>query len=189
MERIEPSTRPAKRQTRLGSAESGVLQLMRLNVRQNCQEERVRARLAMTIVVFVGFALSACSPGPSTYFSVSQSELRSHDATTQAHAALKSYFNALGSRDEAAVTELTAPNRRPVGTSVRRIVVETITPEPSDSWTIDGVDSDADTRVFRAPVRMWPGDGSFQAGERLDWVWILERGSDGKWRVKDWGFI
>lgn len=148
----------------------------------------MRARLGAVVLVLAGLALYGCSFGPSTHYSVSPSKLRSQDATIQARAALESYFNAVGSADEAALQELTAPNRRPAVISARRIVVESITPEPADSWTLDGVDSDANTRVFRAPVRLWPGDGSIESGERLDWVWILERGYDGKWRVKDWGF-
>lgn len=46
----------------------------------------------------------------------------------------------------------------------------------------------SETRVFRAPVRLWGRDLVVDEGERLDWHWILERQSDGQWKVRDWGY-
>jgi len=120
---------------------------------------------------------------------VTNGELRSQDATVQAQAALESFFNAVGSGDDSAARSLLVAARRDMDWKVRRIVVESVTPQPADPWTLDSSESEADIRVFRAPVRMWPGDGSFQAGELLDWVWILQRDTDGKWRVLDWGYV
>lgn len=147
-------------------------------------------RLSFVCVLLLSvFALASCSVGPSTHFTVTDAELRSQDSTVQAQAALESFFNALESGDDDSARTFVTPAHRDIDWNVRRIVVETITAEAPDSWVPDGVYTEADVRVFRAPVRMWPGDGSYQAGERLDWVWILQRGSDGRWRVRDWGFV
>ena len=147
------------------------------------------AAAAIVVVVITALAVMP-SVEPSTHFAVSQADLASQDSTAQAQAALEQFFNAIGSHDPARVRSRVTTDAAVVNWDVQRIVVESITPVSADS----PYGSEAATgvkpplqRTFRAPVRMWPSDGSYKPGELLDWSWSLERGADGQWRVASWG--
>lgn len=127
---------------------------------------------------------------PSTHFTLTASELHSSDATTQARVALERFFNALGSGHDAAANAMIVAERRPTdGWNVKSLVVESIEPvsvgPPGDGDLTS--DKSGTVRTFYAPVRMWPGDGSFIPNETLNWTWTMERGADGVWRVWGWG--
>ena len=128
--------------------------------------------------------------GSSTRFSPTPGELISRDATVQAQVALEQFFNALGSGDSALANSfMVSSGNGPTDWNVDRLEVESITPVsyPQSSDDAATGSSQPEERTFEAPVRMWPGDGSTTAGERLGWTWTLQRGSDGKWRLANWG--
>ena len=148
------------------------------------------------LIALVGIAVVALimvvllrPPFRSTHFVISDADLRSTDATVQAQAALEQFFNALGSGDQSAAEDLSVPGRGPTAWAVSRLAVYGISPAGSDA-PADGILVDGRPAVFRsfnATVRMWPGDGSTDPGELLQWTWWMERCSDGKWRLYDHG--
>lgn len=153
----------------------------------------VKGLFTVCVLVSLAVSLSACSQaGPSSTFEVSSERLSSTDATIQAQAALEVFFNELPSGDSARTNALIVSGRGPSDWNVSRLVVESITPTDFDPsfYGSEGATGrkPPEYRAFSAPVRIWPGDGSVTAGERLDWIWLLERGIDGRWRVRDWGY-
>jgi hypothetical protein len=141
----------------------------------------LRLVLATLIALLLASPVLGCAPASSTHFAPSQDRLTSRDATVQAQANLELFFNALGSGDTAAANSLTAAGHAPTDWNVKLLVVESIT-------ALGTSGADQNTRVFRAPVRLWPGDASIDPGDLYDWTWTMKRGRDGRWLLWSWGY-
>jgi len=149
--------------------------------------KRLRTGLVALLIV-AAYALTGCSPEPSTHFVHSAEELHSEDATVQARLALEQFFNAMTSSDCDAPSAFVDQSQMPdSGWHLKRVIVETITAEPSASPEA-APGSAREQRTFYAPIRMWPSDGSFEAGELMGWSWMMQRGRDGRWRLVSWGW-
>jgi hypothetical protein len=118
----------------------------------------------------------------------------SADATQQAQAALEEFFSAWRAHDVSRCRSLVTTERPFTEFDDDRVEFGVITPT---SWDADSLPSGYDLRatranprleyrVFSASVRFW-GSATTLDGESLPWHWFLVRGSDGAWRVFDWG--
>jgi hypothetical protein len=123
------------------------------------------------------------------------------DATAQAEAALSSLFMAWSAMDQPSAEALLPADRQGLSwgfDALERVEFGPMIPYPegvrgyltTGRGSATGV-APADVRCFRADVTFHylPGhDGPSPDGETLEWMWFLERGSDGRWLVSDWGY-
>jgi hypothetical protein len=156
------------------------------------------AALGLVGILALGVGCAEGATGPGSQTTAVDSPV-ADEATTQAEATLKEFFRAWAAKDVTAYAALLTEGRN-IGSwtfegldHVRfgAIVAAPEQIEPYLQGGDRGVTSD-DLRCFRASVTFYykPGFalGDAASGEELRYVWILVRGADGKWLVRDWGY-
>jgi hypothetical protein len=136
---------------------------------------------------------------------LASAETSDQEGTAQAEAALQAFFKAWGAKDLAAYKTLLSERRlqdMKLGdwtfADLDHMEFGPVIPAPEviDHWIAAyghpyrGDIAKEDVRCFRASVAWYnkPGvEGPTANGEELPWMWFLVRGTDGKWRVDDWG--
>ena len=164
----------------------------------------MRSGLLKTLMLAGALLLAAAGVGACALPAARQAALRppvtssrvqpSGDATAQAQAALEEFFDAWRSQDVSKYQSVVTTERASTGLDANKVEFGSVTAVP---WNVESLPSGYDLRVmqanpkleyrvFRASVRFW-GAPTATDGETLDWEWFLVRGTDGTWRVFDWG--
>jgi len=161
------------------------------------------AALGLLVILALAVGCTRETSGTSTQSTAARLP-DANDATAQAEATLREFFQAWTAKDVAAWKALLSDSRQKemnlgdwTFADLDHIEFGTVVavPEAIDSYVTygsgsrQGLDRD-DVRCFRAPLTFYlkPGIvGTNDSGEELPWLWWLVQGADGKWRVDDWG--